>query len=131
MATYAAIRQLGRQGLADLVERCCRHAASLVARIGGLPGTEVVWAPRINQGLVRFLDPAPGATAADHDRRTDAVIAAILATGEAFFGGTTWRGRRCMRVSVCNWQTEDADVERAVAAVERVLSGGAKPSEPD
>ena len=49
------------------------------------------------------------------------MIAAILKRGHAFFGGTTWRGKRCMRVSVCNWQTGDADVERAVLAVERAL----------
>ncbi len=82
----------------------------------------MVWVPRVNQGLVRFLDSSPDATDADHDRRTDAVIDAIRETGEAFFGGTTWRGKRCMRVSVCNWQTTDADVDRAVAAVQQALS---------
>ncbi len=82
----------------------------------------MVWEPRINQGLVRFLDLKSGATDADHDRRTDDVIARILKTGEVFFGGTTWRGRRCMRVSVCNWQTTEADVDRAVAAVQQALS---------
>ena len=50
-----------------------------------------------------------------------AVIAAILKTGEAFFGGTTWRGRRAMRVSVCNWQTSEADVERVIAAVRQAI----------
>jgi glutamate/tyrosine decarboxylase-like PLP-dependent enzyme len=121
VATYAALRQLGRAGVADLVERTCRHARALVTCIGQLPGAEMVWEPQINQGLVRYLDLKPGATEADHDRRTDAVIGAILATGEAFFGGTTWRGKRCMRVSVCNWQTSDSDVERAVMAVKEVL----------
>ena len=52
-----------------------------------------------------------------HDRRTDEVIAAILKTGEALFGGTTWRGRRAMRLSVTNWRTTDADVDRVVKAV--------------
>ncbi|HEX9137621.1 MAG TPA: aspartate aminotransferase family protein, partial [Nitrospirota bacterium] len=70
---------------------------------------------------VRFLGRGAGATAADHDRRTNAVIAEILKTGEAFFGGTTWHNMRCMRVSVCNWQTTEADVDRAVEAVKRVL----------
>jgi glutamate/tyrosine decarboxylase-like PLP-dependent enzyme len=121
VATYAALRQLGRAGVADLVERSCRHAHALVTRIGALPGAEIAWEPQINQGLVRFVDRRPGATDLDHDRRTDAVIAAILATGEAFFTGTTWRGKRCMRVSVCNWQTSDRVVERAVAAAKRVL----------
>lgn len=121
VATYAALRHLGKDGVADLVERCCRHARMLVARIGRLPGAEVVWEPRINQGLVRFLDGRPDATETQHNLRTDAVIARIAATGEAFFSGTTWRGRRCMRVSVCNWQTSEHDVERAVAAVEKAL----------
>jgi len=121
-AAYAAIRQLGRQGIAELVDRCCRHAHSIVTRIGKLDGAEVVWEPTINQGLVRFLDRSSGATEEDHDRRTDEVIAQILNTGEAFFGGTTWRGRRAMRVSVCNWRTSDEDVERVVKAVEKVIS---------
>lgn len=81
----------------------------------------MLWEPTINQGLVRFLDLRPGATKEDHDRRTDEVIAKILKTGEAFFGGTTWRGRRAMRVSVCNWQTSEEDVERVVRAVASVL----------
>ena len=75
----------------------------------------------MNQGLVRFLDPRPGAIDSDHDRRTDEVIQAIVKTGEAFFGGTTWNGKRCMRVSVCNWRTSEADVDRVVAAMRSVL----------
>jgi aromatic-L-amino-acid decarboxylase len=121
VATYAALRQLGREGVAELVERTCAHAHALTTRIGRLPGAEVMWEPVINQGLVRFLDPRPGATDEDHDRRTDETISRITATGEAFFGGTTWRNKRCMRVSVCNWQTSEADVERAVNAARRVL----------
>ncbi|MBZ5553249.1 MAG: aminotransferase class V-fold PLP-dependent enzyme [Acidobacteriia bacterium] len=121
VATYAALRELGREGIADLVDRSCRHAHTLVMRVGALKGAELVWEPKINQGLVRFLDPRPNPTNANHDRRTDAVIAEILKTGEAFFGGTTWRAKRCMRVSVCNWQTTEADLERAVVAVKQVL----------
>jgi glutamate/tyrosine decarboxylase-like PLP-dependent enzyme len=122
---YAALRQLGRDGLAELIERCCRHAVAIVTGIGELPAAEVLWQPTINQGLVRFLDQKPGATEEDHDRRTDEVIAAILKTGEAFFGGTTWRSRRAMRVSVCNWQTSEHDVERVVKAVKGVLQTAA------
>jgi glutamate/tyrosine decarboxylase-like PLP-dependent enzyme len=120
--TYAALRQLGRSGVAALVERCCEHAHSLVIKIGRLPGVEVVSEPVVNQGLVRFLDPKPGASDTDHDRHTEEVISAILATGEAFFGGTTWLGRRAMRVSVSNWQTSEADVRRVVSAVAQVLA---------
>ncbi len=118
---YAALRQLGTNGLSDLIERCCRHAHSLIRRIGELDGAEVLWEPVINQGLVRFLDRNTHATEEDHDRCTDEVIAAILKTGEAFFGGTTWRDRRAVRISVCNWQTSDADVDRVVKAVAGVL----------
>ncbi|HKF56685.1 MAG TPA: pyridoxal-dependent decarboxylase [Blastocatellia bacterium] len=121
-STYAALRQLGRRGISDLVERCCRHARNLFIRIGGLPGAEVLWEPIINQGLVRFLDPEPGAVERDHNEWTDRVIAAIVGDGEAYFSGTTWRGRRAMRVSVSNWQTSDEDVERTVASVARVLN---------
>jgi glutamate/tyrosine decarboxylase-like PLP-dependent enzyme len=121
VATYAALRELGRAGVTDLVERCCRHAAALVAGMGALEGAEVMWSPVINQGLLRFPDPRPGATDADHDARTDQVVAAIAATGKVFVGGTTWRGRRCMRISVCNWRTTEEDVAIAVEAVKGVL----------
>lgn len=121
-ATYAALRELGRAGLADLITRCCRHAHGIVTRIGALPNARVICEPQINQGLVRFYDPRPGATPEDHDRRTDAVMAAINATGEAYFTGTTWRGERCMRVSVSNWRTTAQDVDRAVAAAARCVS---------
>jgi len=120
-ATYAAIRQLGRSGVADLIDRCCAHASALVTQLGALDGVEVLAEPLINQGLVRFRDERPGASEADHDARTDAVIQQILAVGDAFFGGVTWNGKRCMRISVSNWQTDDRDVERAVAAVAAAL----------
>ena len=120
-AAYAALRQLGRRGVGELVDRCCDHAHAIVTGIGKLPGAEVLWEPTINQGLVRFPHPRPSATDLDHDAHTDAVIAEILKTGEAFFGGTTWSGRRAMRVSVCNWQTSEADVERVIAAVRQAI----------
>ncbi len=118
---YAAIRELGRDGLEALVDRCCEHCRAIVTGIGALPGAETLWVSELNQGLVRFLDPRSGATEADHDRHTDRVIAAINATGEAFFSGTTWRGRRAMRVSVVNWRTSASDVARAIAAAQSVL----------
>ena len=112
--TNAALRFLGRNGLADLIERCCRHAHNLVTRMGVLPGAEVLAVPIINQGLLRFGD------------RTDEVIAAINATGAAFFSGTTWRGERAMRVSVVSWKTTDEDVDRVVNAVAGVLAKPAR-----
>ena len=121
VATYAAIRSLGKRGVSDLIERNCEATHALVTRTGALPGVQMMWAPRLNQGLVRFLDPRPGSTDADHDARTDEITRRVAATGEAFFSNTTWRGKRCMRVSVCNWQTDASDVERSVAAVELAL----------
>ena len=121
-ATYAAIRQFGRTGLAELVNDCCAHSRALVEGIGRLPGAETVWRPRLNQGLVRFLNPTAGANELDHDRFTDEVIQRVVRGGEAFFMGTTWRGRRAMRVSVLSWQTSLGDVERAIAAVGKVLA---------
>jgi glutamate/tyrosine decarboxylase-like PLP-dependent enzyme len=121
VATYAAIRQLGRRGVAELIERNCEAAHRLVTNIGVLPGVQMMWEPQVNQGLVRFLDPRPGATDADHDARTDEITRRVAATGEAFFSNTTWRGKRCMRVSVCNWQTDTNDIERSIAAVQHAL----------
>ncbi len=120
--TYAALRQLGRDGVAKLVERCCTLAKELVTRVGELPGAEVVAPPIINQGLVRFPDLRSGATLEDHDRNTDRVISAIDRSGAAFFGGTTWRGRRAMRVSVSGWQTTEEDVDRVVATIATALA---------
>jgi glutamate/tyrosine decarboxylase-like PLP-dependent enzyme len=122
-ATYAALLELGRTGLAELVERSCRHAAALVDGIAALPGAEALWRPVLNQGLVRFLDSEPGAGAceADHDRRTSDVVRRVNESGEAFFSATTWRGKRAMRVSVVNWQTSERDVERSIAAVAEAL----------
>jgi glutamate/tyrosine decarboxylase-like PLP-dependent enzyme len=125
-ATYAALMELGRRGVSDLIERTCRYAEDLVNGLGRLPNVEVLWRPIINQGLVRFLDPRASAAETDHDRRTEEIVQAIVETGEAFFAATTWRDKRAMRVSVLNWRTCERDVERAVAAAAHVLrSAGA------
>jgi glutamate/tyrosine decarboxylase-like PLP-dependent enzyme len=115
-AAYAAIRSLGRTGVAELVDRCCARAQAIVAGIGRLPGAEIVAEPVINQGLVRFLAPD-----GDHDRLTDDVIRRIQESGEAWFGGAIWQGQRVMRVSVSSWRTTEQDVERAVQAVGAAL----------
>jgi aromatic-L-amino-acid decarboxylase len=117
-ATYAALRSLGRNGVAELVERCCERTRELVAGIGRLPGAEVVSAPRINQALIRFFDPL----GADHDGHTDRVIAKVNESGEAYFSGTSWGGMRCMRVSVSDSMTSRGDVERAVEAFRKALA---------
>jgi len=124
-ATYAALRSLGSEGVGQLVARCCQHARTLVEEAAKLPGVEIMHAPQINQGLLRFLAPHPHATEEDHDRHTDAVMAAVLRSGEALFTGTRWHGRRCMRVSVSNWQTSEADIRRVVAVLRTILCGTA------
>ncbi len=126
-ATYAAIRQLGRDGIAAMVERCCNHAHAITVGIGRIAGAELLWEPSINQGLVRFPDPRAGVSDADHDRHTEQVIAAIVATGEAFFGPTTWHGMRCMRVSVSSWQTSADDVRRAIDAARVAIEASRRP----
>ena len=118
---YAALRELGRRGVAELIDRTSEHCRALTLGIGALAGAERLSDPQINQGLVRFLDPRAGASDEDHDRRTDEVIAAICAGGEAFFGPVNWRGRRAMRISVSNWRTTDSDVSRTIDAVRAVL----------
>jgi glutamate/tyrosine decarboxylase-like PLP-dependent enzyme len=100
-----------------MVERCCAMAERLTLGIGELPGAEIIARPLINQGLVRFL-----AIDGDHDARTEAVVQRIQAEGTAWFGSTTWRGMRVMRISVCNWRTDEQDVERTIAAVHQALT---------
>jgi glutamate/tyrosine decarboxylase-like PLP-dependent enzyme len=118
---YAALRELGREGLSALIERCADHCSSLVAGLGSLPGAEVVWTPTLNQGLVRFNSPKVGATPEDHDAWTEEVITRINRSGEAMFGGVLWQGRRVMRISVVNWRTSAADVARTIDGARRAL----------
>jgi len=120
-ASYAALRELGRDGLTDLIDRTCQHARSIVAGIGKLDGAQVLWEPVLNQGLVRFMASGTGSTLTAHDERTEEVIRRVVESGQAFFGATTWRGMRAMRVSVLNWQTSAEDVTRAVRAVADAL----------
>ncbi len=105
-AVYAALRSLGRSGVADLVDRCCARARDLAAGLAAIPGCELLNEVVLNQVLVRFED----------DATTDAVVAAVQASGEAWLGGTVWDDRRAIRLSVSNWQTSEADVERTIAA---------------
>lgn len=117
-ASYAALRELGRSGLRDLVERCCDSAAQLTSALGELEGVELLSRAIINQGVVTFR--APGATDISAEY-VDEVIAAIAAEGTSFFSGTTFNGVRAMRISVSNWQTSPEDVKKTIAAVDRVL----------
>lgn len=123
-ATFAAIKEIGKEGIADLVERCCGHARGIVEGIGKLSNAEVLARPIINQGLIRFVSPVDSNDETKNDLFTLEVIKAINETGEAFFQSSTFKGKKCMRVSVSGWRTTDEDVRRAVEAariaIERV-----------
>jgi glutamate/tyrosine decarboxylase-like PLP-dependent enzyme len=105
---WAAMRSLGRRGLAELFERTCRHARRFAERLTAA-GYEVMNDVVLNQVVVSFGAP-------DVTRR---VIEAIQEDGTCWAGATTWRGRPGMRISVCSWATTDADVERSADAMIR------------
>jgi glutamate/tyrosine decarboxylase-like PLP-dependent enzyme len=111
---YAALRQLGRDGVAELVERCCALARRLAAAMEELDGAQVLNDVVLNQVLVRF---------GDDDERTQAVIAGVQRGGEAWLGGTVWRGQAAARVSVSNWSTTEDDIDRLAEALGRSLRG--------
>ena len=108
---WAALRALGRSGLAELVQRCCRHARRF-ARGLEEAGFEVLNEVVLNQVMVSF----------GSDEKTDAVIAAIQQEGTTWCGGTRWRGQSAMRISVSSWATTEDDVERSLTAIIRVAS---------
>jgi glutamate/tyrosine decarboxylase-like PLP-dependent enzyme len=111
---WAALRSLGRDGVAELVERCCRHARRFAAALDQADGVEVLNEVVLNQVLVRFPDPG-----GDHDGRTREVVGRIQDDGSLWLGGTTWHGMAAMRLSVSNWRTTDEDVDRSVEVILR------------
>jgi glutamate/tyrosine decarboxylase-like PLP-dependent enzyme len=110
---YAALRSLGRSGVADLVEGACAHARRFGDELAKVPGCEILNEIVLNQVLFRFST----------DAETDAVLSAVQASGEAWMGGTLWQGRRAIRVSVSNWSTTDDDVDRTVRAFAAAARG--------
>lgn len=103
---WAVLRSLGRQGVADLIARCCRYARSIAEDLGRA-GLEVVNEVVLNQVVVR----------AATDRATTEMIEAVQADGTCWCGPTVWQGRPAMRISVSGWATDEADVEATIAAV--------------
>jgi len=108
---WAALRSLGRAGLADLIERCCRHASRFAEGLRAA-GYEILNDVTLNQALVSFGD----------DATTRRVIEAIQADGTCWCGGTVWQGRAAMRVSVSSWATTEDDVERSLDAIIRIAA---------
>ncbi len=107
-AVWAALRALGRRGVADLVERCCDHASAFAEILGAEDGIEILNEVVLNQVLVRF---------GDDDETTREVVRRVQADGTCWLGATEWQGRAAMRISVSSFRTTRADVERSAAAI--------------
>jgi glutamate/tyrosine decarboxylase-like PLP-dependent enzyme len=109
-AFYAALRYLGREGIADLVDRCCANARLFADLLGKLPGVSIVNDVVINQVLVAFESADPSEVASD-----------VRASGVAFVTPSRWRGQPVLRISVSGWRTDAHDVEATVSAIADAL----------
>jgi glutamate/tyrosine decarboxylase-like PLP-dependent enzyme len=109
---YAALRSLGRSGLIELVERCCDAAASFARGLADVPGAEVLNEVVLNQVLFRFED----------DARTDAVLQWVQESGRVWSSATVWDGRKAIRLSVSNWQTDDEEIALALETFREAAS---------
>ena len=109
-ATWAALRSLGRSGVAELVDGCCAVARRLAAGLDELDGVEVVNEVVLNQVLVRVGDA----------ELTDRLERAIQDDGTCWLGATTWRGERLLRVAVSNWSTTETDADLVVETIGRL-----------
>jgi glutamate/tyrosine decarboxylase-like PLP-dependent enzyme len=115
---WAALRSLGRQGAADLVERCCALAARFAERLAAADGVRILNEVVVNQALIRFEadDEESG------DELTRRVVARVQADGTCWLGPTRWQGLAAMRISVSSWRTTEADVDRSADAVLAALA---------
>lgn len=118
-AVYAALRSLGRSGVADLIERTCRLAERMADALGEEPGIAILNDVVLNQVLLR-VEPQDGR---DPEALTRAAIAGIQADGTCWLGGTRWHDQQAMRISVSNWSTTEADIDRSAEAILRVVRG--------
>ena len=103
---WAVLRSLGKQGVAELVENCCAHALTFARGLSDA-GYEVLNEVVLNQVLVSFGD----------DETTERVTEGIQADGTCWCGGTVWKGRKAMRISVSSWATTAADVGKSLEAM--------------
>jgi glutamate/tyrosine decarboxylase-like PLP-dependent enzyme len=108
---HAALRALGRDGVADLVDRCCARARQFAGLLSAEPRVAILTDVVLNQVLVRF---------GGDDELTRAVVAGVQADGTCWASGTTWHGLAAMRISVSNWATSEDDVAVSADAVLRV-----------
>jgi glutamate/tyrosine decarboxylase-like PLP-dependent enzyme len=112
VTAYAALRALGREGVEQLVDRCCDHARRFARILGSDRRVKVLNDVVLNQVLVRFRDA---------DEATRQIIARVQQEGTCWLAGTAWHGMAAMRISVSNWATTEDDVERSAAAILRLL----------
>jgi glutamate/tyrosine decarboxylase-like PLP-dependent enzyme len=115
-AVYAALQSLGRNGVADLVERCCRLARRFADRLRTEPAICILNELALNQVLVRIGPATPDAGA---DGATRQALTMVQNEGVCWLGGTRWHGMDAMRISVSNWSTADEDVDRSADAIIR------------
>ena len=115
---YAALRSLGRDGVRTMVERCCGLARRMASRLAESDGVEILNGVVLNQVLVRFTPP----DGRDGDAFTREVMTRVQDGGEAWMGGTTWQGRFAIRISVSNWSTTQADIDRTADAMLRAAA---------
>jgi glutamate/tyrosine decarboxylase-like PLP-dependent enzyme len=115
-AVYAALASLGRSGVAELVERCCRLARRFADRLRQEPAIEILNEVVLNQVLVRVAPPG-----GDADAATQEALRLVQEERVCWLGGSRWHGMDAMRISVSNWSTDEADVDRSVAAVLRCM----------
>lgn len=115
-ATWAVIRALGRQGIAEMVERHCRVARAMAARLAAEPGIAILNDVVLNQIIVRF---GANESDTDGDALTTKTIDRIQKDGECFAGGARWRGRQVMRISVIGYDTDDDEGARSADAMIR------------
>ena len=108
---WAVLRSLGRSGVADLIERTCRHARRFAEGFSSA-GYEVLNEVVLNQALISF----------GHAEKTNAIIAEIQRDGTCWCGGTVWQGKTAMRISVSSWATTDADVEKSLDAMLQIAA---------
>jgi glutamate/tyrosine decarboxylase-like PLP-dependent enzyme len=109
---WAALRSLGRSGVAELIDGLARHARAIAAGVATIHGAEILNEVVFTQVCAAFGD----------DERTRAVTARLLADGTAWMSGSRWRDRDVLRISVSNWSTDEDDVAASVEAVRRAAA---------
>ena len=117
---YAALRVLGRDGVSDMVDRCCAMARRMALRLASHAYVRILNEVVLNQVLVQFRPPDGDDAAAA--ALTQQVVASVQQEGTCWAGGTKWHGQTAMRVSISNWSTTAEDIDRSAAAILAALN---------